>query len=211
VVLLQYAFVAVLLGVLVAAVGTFVVVGLAKVRRTRRLAGAAHRQGRRFFRDDPYDVPRRYGDFALISSGHSPRANNVTDGRLGGLAVRTFDFRCELGHGTRRTTRHYNIMTADVQGPAEGVLMWPDSDADIAPLAARDNDGRVAGWSFSGSRRLAGALAGAWAGGPGEEPCMEVRGSVLMVAAPAGRSAGRYLVSFEDVEPLLAAIRSAVS
>jgi hypothetical protein len=210
-VLVQYAFVAVLVGSLAAAVVTFALMGLANVRRTRRLAGAAHRQGRRFFRDDPYDVPRRYADFALISSGHSPRANNVTDGRLAGRSVRAFDFRCEIGHGTRRMTRHYNVMVADVSPPAEGVLMWPEADADMAPLAARGGDGRVAAWGFSGSGRLAGALASAWPQTAGAEPCIEVRGSVLMVAAPARRSARGYAVSLGDVECLLAAIRGAVS
>jgi len=211
VVLLPYAFVAALLGVLAAAVVTFVVMGLAKVRRTRRLAGSAHRRGRRFFRDDPYDVPRRYAGFALISSGHSPCANNVTDDRQAGRAVRAFDFRCEIGHGTRRMTRHYNIMTADCPEAEGPVLMWPDGGADVPPLAARDPDGRVAGWSFRGSRRLADALAGAWPGSPGTEPCIEVRDAVLMVAAPAGRSAGSYGVSFDEVGPLLAAIAGAVS
>lgn len=210
-VLVPYAFVALLVGVLVAAVITFAVMGLADVRRRRRLARAAHQQGRRFFPDDPYDMPRRYAEFALVSSGHSARASHVTDGRLAGRCVRAFDFRCELGHGPRRMTRHYSVVSADGLEVPEAVLMWPDNDAEFAPLAARGGEGRIGCWSFQGSRRLAAALAAAWRGSPDAEPSIEARGSALILAAPARRFARGYSVSFEDVEPLLAAMQDAVS
>jgi len=205
-VLVQYAFVVLLVAVLVAAVATFVVMGLAKLRRTRNLARAAHQQECRFFRDDPHDMPRRYGGFAVISSGHSPRANNVTDGRLAGRPVRAFDFRCELGHGTRRLTRHYNVVAADALPPGPAVLLWPDHDRLLAPLAARNADGHVRCWSFRGNPRLATALAKGWTGNDETAPAIEVRGSVLLVATPARRSAaGQYAVSLDDVARLAAA------
>jgi hypothetical protein len=126
---LHAAFEYLLIAVLVAAVISFVVMGLAKVRRSRSLARAAHQRGNRFFRDDPFDVPRRYAKFALISSGHSPCAHNVTDGRLGGRSARAFDFRCELGHGTRRITRHYSVLVVGAAECPHRLLMWSDADA----------------------------------------------------------------------------------
>ena len=156
--LIQYAFVAVLVGVLLAASVSFAVMGLGKMLRRRRLARDAHESGMKFFPDDPYDVPRRYADFAVVSSGHSPCANNVTAGRLGGRALRAFDFRCELGHGTRRLTRRYSVAVAETSLAQASLLMWHTGDAELAPMAARDMQGRVGQWSFRGSRALAEAV-----------------------------------------------------
>jgi len=204
--LAQYAFVA-LLGVLVTAVVSFVVMGLAKFRRARHLARAAHERGMRFFRDDPFDVPRRYAGFAVISSGHSARANNVTDGRLGSRPVRAFDFRYELGHGTRRITRHYSVITAETGRPCDSLLMWHEGDADLAPLAARDSEGRVALWGYRGARDLAADVAAACSEFEECAASVEIRGSVVVVAAPARRSTGRYAVSFGQVSAILGALQ----
>ena len=204
--LARYAFVALLVCVLLAAIVSFVVMGLSKLRRTARLARAAHEKGRRFFPDDPYDMPRRCADFALISSGHSPRANNVTAGRCLGLPVWAFDFRCELGHGTRRITRHYSVVVVEMGGQSGALLMWPDNDAELAPLAARGPAGRVGRWRIRGPAELAAAVASAWTGPENAEPSIEVRGGVLMVSAPAERSAGSYAVETEKIEPIVAAL-----
>ena len=206
-VMLQYAFVVLLIGVLAVAVGSFVVMGLGKLRRTRRLARAAHEHGMRFFPDDPYDVARRYADFAAISGGHSPRAHNVTDGRLSGRPVRAFDFRCELGHGTRRTTRRYGVVAADAQNESSDLLMWHDGDAELAPLAALDSGGHVACWSYRGPAALASRVARAAAGLAGACASIEVRGSMVMIAA-AGKQAGAdYGVPLTDVKAVLDALR----
>ena len=207
--LIQYAFVALLVGVLMAAVVSFVVMGLAKMRRTRRFAVAAHEHERRFFRDDPYDVSRRYIEFALISSGHSPRAHNVTDSRLAGMPVRAFDFRCELGHGPRRVTRHFSVAVIDAAGARGDLLMWHDSDAEFAPLAARESDGRLGAWSYRGDRALAAAVAVACKQAEHLPVSIELRGSALMVAAPAGRSASDYAVGFDDLEAIVGPVLSA--
>ena len=208
-VVLQYVFMAVLVGVLLAAVVSFVVMGVGKVRRTRRLARAAHGHDMRFFPDDPYDAPRRYGEFAVISSGHSPRANNVTDGRLVGRGLRAFDFRCELGHGTRRTTRHYCVVVAEADCRVEDLLLWNDADAELAPLAARDSHGQVGPWSYQGPAGAAAAVAEASGGLGPRGASIEVRGSTVLVAAPARRGAGGYIVSFADVEAVLRALGAA--
>ena len=160
--LLQYAFTIVLVSVLVGAVIAFVFMGLTKVRRTRRLARAAHERGMRFFRDDPYDVPRRYAGSAVISAGHSPRANNVIDGRF---------------------------MAFEADRASEPLLMWQTSEEETPPWAARSPDGQLGRWQYRGNRRLAEALASSCEGLGDAPVSMEVRGTALIAAAAAkGRS-----------------------
>jgi hypothetical protein len=206
---LQYAFTIVLIGVLTGAVVAFLCMGIAKVRRTRRLAGLAHQRGMRFFPDDPYDVPRRYAGFAVVSGGHSPRANNVIDGRLEGRPVRAFDFRCELGHGTRRTTRHYAVIALEAERASEPLLMWHADNAETPPLATDCADGQVGQWRYRGSRQLAEAMA---------ESCklldeapanIEIRDAVLVVATPAREHARDCAVRFRQVEAAAGAWRGA--
>ena len=209
--LLQYALVAFLIGVLAVAVVSFARLGVAKLLRTRRLGRSAHQKGMRFFRDDPYDAARRYAQFAVISSGHSPRANNVTDGRLAGEPVRAFDFRCELAHGTRRTTRYYNVLVAETRHGYGSVVMWNEADADLAPLAARDSAGRLGAWDYRGSRRLAAALAAACKDLADVGASMEIRGSILMVSVPVTRFGSDYVVGFGQLAQALAAVRGAAS
>ncbi len=208
-VVLRYALMAVLVGVLMTAVISFVAMGLATVRRTRRLGRKAHERGMRFFPDDPFDAPRRYGEFAVISGGHSPRANNVTDGRVDGRSLRAFDFRCELGHGTRRTTRHYSVVVAEADRAAPYLLMWHDADAELAPLAARDCRWHVGAWRYRGPAALAAALAEACADLADTGGSIETRGTTLMVAAPARRGAPDHAVPLPCVEAALRLLRAA--
>ncbi len=207
--LVHTVFVGLLVGVLAASVLTFVVMGLRRLKRTRRLARAAHEQHRRFFVDDPFDVPGRYGEFALISAGHSPRADNVTDARLFGQAARAFDFRCELGHGTRRSTRHYTVLAAETARPVGRVIMWHDNDAELAPLLARCGEGHVGPWRYAGDAALAATLARAAGELSDADASIEVRDRVVLLAAPAfGRSGGRE-VDLPAMEGLLAALQPA--
>jgi len=203
---IQYAFVAVLVGVLLAASVSFTVMGLGKMRRRRRLARDAHESGMKFFPDDPYDVPRRYADFAAISSGHSPCANNVTAGRLRGRTFQAFDFRCELGHGTRRLTRRYSVVVAETRLAQPSLLMWHTGDAELAPLAARDMQGRLGQWSFRGSRALAEAVEAACRRIEQAQPGIEVRGSVVLIAAPVRRSIRGHALALDDVAGILDAM-----
>ena len=67
-----------LLGVvLVASVAYFVVMGLRQWRRTRRMVCRADAMGFHFGPEDLFDMPTRFGDFALFGIGHSSRAHNV--------------------------------------------------------------------------------------------------------------------------------------
>jgi hypothetical protein len=145
----------ILTGILVllmaAAVGSFVVMGLGQRRRRRALARQAHEWGMMFAAEDPFDIPRRYANFGLIRSGHSPRAYNVIYGRREGVAVRLFDFRYEIGHGTHRLTRHYVVVVAEIAASLPNVVLWHEADAEGAPLETRQVDGHVGSWSYRGA------------------------------------------------------------
>jgi hypothetical protein len=136
---------------MVAAIGSFVFMGLGQRRRRRALARQAHQWGMMFAAEDPFDIPRRYAGFGLIRSGHSPRAYNVIYGRREGVAVRLFDFRYEIGHGTHRLTRHYVVVVAETPVAFPNVVLWHEADAEGAPLETRQVDGHVGPWSYRGA------------------------------------------------------------
>lgn len=185
--MLQIVFTILLTGVLLVAVVTFVVIALAQAHRTRSLRRESRQMGLRFSADDPFDVPRRYADFTLIGSGHSPRACNVTYGRLDGRFVRAFDFRYEVGHGTRRVTRHYKVIVLEATLPGLHLLMWNDDDTASAPLCARAVDGHVASWSYRGGGELAASLAHAQSMAAGQASSFEIGPAGLMIFTPARR------------------------
>jgi len=207
--ILQYVLVVVLVGVLAASVVLFGVLGAARVRRTRRLARRAHQRGMRFFRDDPFDVPRRYAAFAAISCGHSPRASNVVDMRLDGIPVRSFDFHCELGHGTRRTARRFGVVVAETELPGGRAVLWHEADGDLSPLAARGGPGarRVGPWACSGSPRLVEALAAAAAELAPRGASLEVAAAGLLVCVPVGPWGRGAQLDAQDVLGVLRALR----
>jgi hypothetical protein len=109
----------------------------------------------RFSREDPFDIPQRYRDFVLISCGHSPRAFNVMYGQVESWTLRSFDFRYEVGHGTRRMSRLYSVVAIDTQLKLPDVMMWNDGDSDNAPLEIRQVDGHIGRWSFAGDAKFA--------------------------------------------------------
>lgn len=148
-------FVIILVVALLAAMVSFVVMGIFHEKRTRMISADAFGRSFRFSREDPFDIPQRYRDFALISCGHSPRAFNVSYGQVDSWTLRSFDFRYEVGHGTRRMSRLYNVTVVDTQLELPDVMMWNDSDGDNAPLEIRQVDGHVGGWSFTGDAQLA--------------------------------------------------------
>lgn len=136
---------------------------LAGVRRlrSRRLSRWSHEQGLRFSREDPFDVAVRYAGFALFDGGHSARAENVTYGRLDSMPLRIFDLRFEVGHGTRRVVRRYDVAVVETPDPLPGLLLWDERDLEAAPLAAQVCDGQVGGWRYGGPAAAARAAAGA--------------------------------------------------
>jgi len=172
-----------LVGVLAAAVVAFAVTGALQRRRTRALARKAHEMGMRFSPTDPFDVPRRYAQFALISAGHSPRANNVIYGGVKGLPLRMFDFRYEVGHGTRRMARHYSVVMVETDQAPPPMLMWNDLDAGNAPLDILWAELHLAGWTCLGDETLAETLADVCRPMAAEGVSVQVCRTTLMLCA----------------------------
>ena len=176
-----------LLLVLVAAVVSFSVMGLLQLRRARALARSAYDRQLRFSGNDPFDLPLRYRSLALIRSGHSPRASNVTYGRLEGRPLRSFDFRYEAGHGPRRTSRNYHVVVAETIGELPPVIMWNDRDRDWTPLEAQPSAGRLGPWVFKGSPEAVETL-GEVCGDLAEKGVnVQCAGRVVMLCVPLQR------------------------
>lgn len=205
---MQIAFTA-LLVLLSASMVSFVVMGVLQMRRTRALAGEAHRSRLRFSADDPFDVPLRYAGLALVRCGHSPRASNVTYGRVAGCPIRAFDFRYEVGHGMRRSARHYSVIVIETGLSLPGVTMWHEQDAQAAPLAVRVASTRLGCWFCLGSEALAAALGGACEPMAPDGVSVQTHGSVLMLCMPVRRRRQHYTDYLENVREVLAALRTA--
>jgi len=203
---MQAFFVVVMVSVLVVSVAFFVVMGLRQKRRTEALSRRAHEMGLRFSVTDPFDIPRRYGDFALVANGHGGRAENVAYGRVGAWPLRGFDFRYELGHGTRRVTKLYSVVVVETELHLPTVLMWNDADVEFAPITSRHCDGRLDCWTYAGEETFARVLAGACGDLAGDAASIETRGSVLMLCVPvragAGHTDGRLGKAVRMIEAL---------
>jgi len=181
---LQIVFTVLLVGVLIAAVVSFVIMGLMQIRRTRAVTREAYGLGLRFSPRDPFDVPRRYAHFSLISSGHGPRASNVAHGRIAGRSVRAFDFRCEAGHGTHRVTRYYNVIVIETDPTLPELVMWNDNDPHPAPLGSLSRTTRIGYWNCSGDGELARSLSEVFENLGPEGTSFESRGACLMIFTP---------------------------
>lgn len=172
---------------LLAAAVTFIVMGLLLWRRSRRLAAFSHAHGLHFSPGDPHELPVTCGQFALLGCGHSPRASNVAFGQLDSFHVRAFDFRYEVGHGTRRMGRHYSVVLIDTSLLLPGVLMWNTDDADNAPLPVRQVDGQTGGWVYTGNAVLAELLKDAAGDLRQRGLSLQAHGCELLLALPMGR------------------------
>ncbi|MFW6133731.1 MAG: hypothetical protein ACOC8F_07520 [Planctomycetota bacterium] len=192
----------VLLGMLAAAVVYFAVMAVRRRRRSRVLARSAHECGMRFAAGDPFDIPRRYGDVALISSGHSPRARDVTYGQRRGRVARVFDFRCEAGHATRRVTRHYTVLVAEGVDLADAIL-WHVDDLALAPLSAREEQVARGPWRGDGDAGVAERLARAAGSLADRAVSMQVRAGRLMLCAPAAGARRGYALDVDDLDAVL--------
>lgn len=166
--------------------------GLRQRRRTSVLAAWAHAKGMRFSPDDPFDIPRRYADFSIIRGGHSPCVHNVTYGQRSGLPIRAFDFRYEVGHGTSRVTRHYNVLLIERDAPVPAVLMWNAHDLESAPLEARAGTETLACWTVSGDKARAGGLGFACSELADLGVSLQAAGRTLMLFAPGRRDVKVY-------------------
>ena len=203
---MQDTFTLLLIGVLIASVVSFVVMGFRQLRRTSSLARKAHEMDMHFSPSDLFDVPRRYGGFALISSGHGPRAYNVTHGYVRGVPVRAFDFRYEVGHATRRTTRHYAVIVVQTHMALGKLVMWHVDDAQAAPLSCGAGARRVGKWMCCGDLELARTLAEASGPLADRGASTEVRNDTIMFCIPIVKRRQDYAASLEHVDRVLGRI-----
>ncbi|MHC4561228.1 MAG: hypothetical protein ACYS8X_00480 [Planctomycetota bacterium] len=187
---MQPLFTALLVLVLAVSVVAFVAMGAAQRLRRRQLAEHARLLGLEFSGGDPLEIPLCYGDFVLMAAGHSPRAENVSYGRIGPCRLRVFDFSYEVGHGIRRSTRLYATAVLQIGDVLDSVLMWHQDDLADAPLIV-GHAGNVAGnWLYSGSGASAGGLAEACADLAELGASMQMWRDSLMIWAPT-RGRGR--------------------
>ncbi len=198
-----------LFGLLAVSMSFFVVMGLRQHRRTNALARAAHGAGMQFAPEDLFDVPRRYAGFALIGAGHSPRAHNMTYGRLGGRPIRMFDFRYEIGHGTRRLARHYGVVVAEGAADLPDLLMWHAEDAPLVPLPARQAPRRVARWTCVGDTAAAEKVADTCRPLGDRLASIQARDGSVMVCVPVQRGRRAYAVTPSDAAAVLGVLASA--
>ncbi len=183
--MLQTVFSAILLVVLLAAVGSIAWMGFRQHRRTQRWARRAVDMGFRFVGEDDHHLPARYADFALIRCGHSPRANNVMTGQVDGMSVRAFDFRFEVAHGTRRASRHYEVFAAELPAELPPVVMWNSRDEQATPLDARPAECEMGIWSCLGPPDVLQRVADAMETDGSAAVSVQSRRNVLMLCAPA--------------------------
>ncbi|HUU90545.1 MAG TPA: hypothetical protein VM238_04975 [Phycisphaerae bacterium] len=113
-----------------------IVYSIIKARERREaMARLAASLGLRYYADDPWDLPSRYGHFGLFQSGHSKRASNVLTGELDGRSVVAFDYRYTTGSGKNQTTHHYQGAVLEMPILAPPLRMRKESILD-----------RVASW-----------------------------------------------------------------
>jgi len=142
--------------ILITMLGLMVMVGLVVLmvmslrqgRRRARLAKMAGELGFRYSREDPFDIPGRCAEFALVTAGHSPVAANMISGHLEGMAVRAFDFQYEVGHSARRMMRRYAVILLETESPLPRLLMWHSGD--FPPIPARQTTHVRGPWSIIG-------------------------------------------------------------
>lgn len=192
-----------LIGVLAAAVVYIAVLGLGQHLRTGALARRAHELSLHFAPEDSFDVPRRYEGFALLGAGHSPRADNATYGRMNGLPVRAFDFRYEVGHGTRRQTRSYSVIVVETEAVPASLLMWNERDMDNAPLGSRLGDGQCMGWTYRGGSEAAEKVAGCCRHIADSGLSVEFRPGAVMFCFPMRRRRDSYVPWLAEIPGLV--------
>jgi hypothetical protein len=183
------AMMAILVVALVATVLYIVAMGIRQRRQARTLARLTAELSLRFSRDDPLELPEALSEFSLVAGGHSARASHVAYGRLDEMDVAAFNFRYEVGHGTRRLTRHYSMFLARVGHDLPPVVMWNTRDPDVTPVDMHRVDQHVAGWACTGSRILADIVKDTAGELAGKGLSVEVRHRQMLLALPGRQSA----------------------
>jgi len=76
----------------------------------------------KFYADDPWDLPVRYGHMDLFGYGHSRRASNVLAGQVDGREVVAFDYRYTTGSGKNSHTYYYHAAVFEM--PILAPRLW---------------------------------------------------------------------------------------
>jgi len=100
--------------------------------------------------------------------------------------IRAFDFLYEVGHGTRRMTRRYDVVVIETDRTLPAVLMWSEKDIESAPLEIQNSGENVGGWFSTGQKNQAQALKDACLGMLDPALSLQTCGESLMLFAPAG-------------------------
>lgn len=189
---------------LLATVGYVVVLGIRQWLRARTLARLAGERTLRFSRDDAWNLPEQFCDFALMRCGHSARASHISHGRLHGQNIRAFNFRYEVGHGTRRMTRHYGVVVAEMAAPMPETLMWNRHDAEHAPADMHQADREVGCWACTGNGVLADIVRDGALSLAEEGLSVQAQGKHVMFALPGWQGEWwNYTMWLDQVAALL--------
>jgi len=91
-------------------VGLAVAAGLGwylALKRREMLRKIAAENGLRFYKEDPFGLPSRYGGTQLCSRGHSRKAGNVIAGEVPEGDLVYFDYQYTTGSGKNRQTHRF--------------------------------------------------------------------------------------------------------
>ncbi len=175
--------------VLLTALAASVAAWIKRRRRRLLLSRQANQMGLRFWVSDPFNIPGRYGEMAVIAGGHSPVAHNVTYGQMSGLAVRAFDFHCEVGHGASRATQRWGVVLVEMPHPTAGALLLRGACPGLVGRPLRQSPPWMCAGDAAAGAVLAKALSPLEALG---DCCIEAHGAALLAALPAAFCAKGY-------------------
>lgn len=96
-------------------------------RHRKMLAAYAASRGLAFAQHDPFDIPQRYREFALMKHGHSRRASNVIYGTVGGRSLMLFEYQYTTGSGKNSTTHTYTALIWTLPVPLSPLAVRPES------------------------------------------------------------------------------------
>ncbi|MEW6355132.1 MAG: hypothetical protein AB1696_02305 [Planctomycetota bacterium] len=82
-------------------------------KRRERLNEIAAQMGLEFYPKDVFNIPVSYAAFQRLNTGRSRQAKNVMHGKLGGVALKIFDYKYTTGGGKSSTTHSLSIVLAD--------------------------------------------------------------------------------------------------
>ena len=171
------------------------ILGVRLFYRSRKLSLLSTKMGLKFSREDLDNLSLKYHEFALFALGHSPRASNIMNGLIDARNVCAFDLRYEIGHGTRRVCRYYQVLVVELSGDYSDLVMWNDQDIGVVPLVIRKIDGRVGCWTYAGNEQYAMVIMDIAADLADTGMCLQVKDNRLLMCIPvlAGKNYAVWL------------------